>query len=77
MPTGVLNLPIHVPWKLIAVSPDMMDKRFCNKSFPYAWRSSLAISAYEPRPEELPEDLCEGRITFLKVTCTITGYQPS
>lgn len=77
MAGGLLNLPINIPWKLIGVSPDMMDTRFCNKHFPFAWRSSLAISAYEPRPEELPEDLCEGRITFLKVTCTITGYQPS
>jgi hypothetical protein len=77
MSRQLLSLPTNIPWKLIAVSPDMMDKRFCNQFFPYAWRSSLAISAYEPRREELPEELCEGRITYLKVTCTITGYQPS
>ena len=59
MATGLLNLPINVPWKLIAVSEDMMDKQFCDKEFPFAWRSSLAISVYEPPPEELPEDLCD------------------
>ncbi|MDP9373955.1 MAG: hypothetical protein M3Q65_16160 [Chloroflexota bacterium] len=72
-----LNLPIDIPWKLIAVSPDMMDTTFCNKRFPFAWRSSLAISAYEPKLEDLPEEMCEERMAFLKVTCTVTGYQPS
>jgi hypothetical protein len=72
-----LNLPIDIPWKLIAVSPDMMDVTFCNKRFPFAWRSSLAVSAFEPKLEDLPEEMCEERVAFLKVTCTITGYQPS
>lgn len=77
MPAGILNLPIHIPWKLIAVSSDMMDTEFCNKRFPFAWRSSLAISAYEPKLEDLPAELCDERITYLKITCSITGYQPS
>lgn len=72
-----LTLPQETTWKLLAVSPDMMDTQFCNKRFPFRWRSSLAISAFEPRPEDLSEELCEGRITFLKITATITGYQPS
>jgi hypothetical protein len=73
----VLDLPVNVPWKLIAASPDMMDATFGNKRFPFAWRSSLAIHAYEPKAEDLPDGLCDERITYLKVTCTITGYQPS
>jgi hypothetical protein len=72
-----LNLPINIPWKQIAVSPDMMDEKFCNKLFPFAWRSSMAISVYEPRPEDLPEELCGDQITYVKVTTSITGYQPS
>lgn len=72
-----LTLPQDTTWKLLAVSNDMMDTQFCNNKFPYRWRSSLAISAFEPNSDDLPEHLCEGRITFLKVTCTITGYQPS
>ncbi len=54
----------------------MMDEEFCNKKFPFAWRSSMAISAYEPKPEDLPEELCGDRITYIKITTTITGYQP-
>jgi hypothetical protein len=75
--TQVLNLPINVPWKLIGVSQDMMDTQFCDKQFPIEWRSSLAISVLEPAAEDLQEDLREGVITYLKVTCTITCYQPT
>lgn len=58
-----MSLPINIPWRLIAASPDMMDPRFGNKRFPFKWRSSLAIYAYEPKSDELPEDLCGQRIT--------------
>ncbi len=71
------TFPKETTWKLLAVSPDMMDTQFCNKRFPFRWRSSLAVSAFEPKPEDLPEELCEGQITLLKITATITGYQPS
>ena len=72
-----LTLPQETTWKLLAVSPDMMDTQFCNKRFPFRWRSSIALSAFEPDPQTLPQKLCEGRITFLKATVTITGYQPT
>src|SRR5215467_12269401 len=55
----------------------MMDTIFCNKLFPFEWRSSLAISYYHPKPEDLPEELCGDRVIYLKLTCSITGYQPS
>jgi len=77
MATQSLNLPVAIPWLQIAVSPDMMDEQFCNKRFPFSWRSSMAISIYEPPLDELPGDLCDQRLTYLKLTCSITGYQPS
>jgi hypothetical protein len=73
----LLDIPFDVPWKEIAVSADMVDRNFCNKRFPPDWRSSLAVSVYEPPDEELPDELCGRRVAFLKVTCSITGYQPS
>jgi hypothetical protein len=72
-----LNLPVDIPWKLIDCSADMIDTTFCNAQFPSPFRSSLAIYAYEPKAEELPPELCGDRITYLKVSCTIAGYQPS
>jgi hypothetical protein len=77
MPTRALDLPTNTPWKLIAASPDMMDTVFCSKLFPLAWRSALALSVYEPPVEDLPESLRSQRLAYLKITCSITGYQPS
>jgi hypothetical protein len=72
-----IALPQEPTWKLLAASPDMMDVQFCNKRFPFRWRTSLAVWAFEPGAADPPVRRCEGRITFLKVTATITGYQPS
>ncbi len=76
MPTSE-ELPINVPWKLVAASPDMMDTKYCNKQFPYAWRSSLAIYTYELSESELPKEYSDHHITYIKLACSITGYQPS
>lgn len=73
---GSLYLPYDIPWKLIAASPDMMDTDFCDETFPYRWRSSLAISAFEPKVEDIAEEMGDVRISYLKLTCSITGYQP-
>jgi len=72
-----LSLSIDVPWTLVAVSPDMMDTEHCNKKYPPRWRSSLAIYAYEPSLDDIPEGMCDVRLTYLKVAASITGYQPT
>lgn len=70
-------IDIGIPWKVIAASPDMMDITYNNRRFPYAWRSSLAISVFEPATVDLPANLCQQKIAFVKVTCSLTGYQRS
>jgi len=70
------DLSISIPWKVIAASPDMMDVNYNNRRFPPAWHSSLAISVYEPEVDELPSNLCDQKIAFVKVTCSLTGFQP-
>ena len=76
MAQGLLNLPLNIPWTQIAVSPDMMDTQFCDKRFPFDWRSMIAISVFEPPAEETAEELCGQRLTHIKVTISVTGYQP-
>jgi hypothetical protein len=52
----------------------MIDTKVCDRHFPFRWRSSLVVFSYEP-----PEDAqtYEGMtVSYLKVACTITGYQP-
>ena len=51
-----------------------METKFCTDEYrPVWWRPSLAISAYEPNAKDLPEELCDKKITFLKITCSISG----
>jgi hypothetical protein len=77
------DLSVDVPWQLIAASPDMMDTTFGGDhlmglqfpEFPPSWPSSLAIYACERSPDDLPVEMCNQKITYLKVTCSITGYQ--
>src|SRR3954464_4538940 len=72
-----LNLPVDIPWKLIDSSPDMTDRSFCDKRSPNPFRPSLAIYACAPKAEELPEELCGDQIAYLKISCTIAGFQPT
>ena len=76
MNSQTMSLPINIPWKLVAASQDMMDT-IPNSLSPFPWRSSLAIYAYEPKPDEIDPALCDETITFVKITSSITGLQLS
>ncbi len=69
-----LGLPIDIPWKRICVTNDMVDRIVCDAVLPPKWHSSIAIFKY--RPEDEYQLYPDYDITYLKVTCTITGYQP-
>lgn len=73
MAINSLSLPVDIPWKRLCVSQDMIDPEVCDRKFPYRWRSSVALFSYEP-PEEY--QTYEGMlVSYLKVACTITGFQ--
>ena len=73
MAISSLALPVDVPWKRLCVSGDMIDKKVCDRDFPYRWRSSVAVFSYEPPKDDQTYD---GMIvSYLKVACTITGFQ--
>jgi hypothetical protein len=75
MTISTFSVPIDIPWRRIAFSEDMMDKVACDRELPLRWRSSVAIFEYEP-PED--QQKMDGFIvSYLKVACTITGYQPN
>lgn len=75
MSIATFSLPIDIPWQRIAFSQDMIDKVACDRELPLRWRSSVAIFEYEP-PED--QQRIDGfKISYLKVACTITGYQAS
>jgi hypothetical protein len=69
-----LNLPTDIPWERICVTEDMIAKVVCADRLPAKWKTSIAVFRYRP-PDE--DQLYAGqKITYLKVTATITGYQP-
>lgn len=69
-----LNLPTDIPWKRICVTEDMVDRVVCDANLPPKWHSSLAVFKYVPEDEF--QMYPNYKITYLKVTATITGYQP-
>jgi hypothetical protein len=69
-----LNLPTEIPWERICVTEDMIDRNICDSRFPAKWQTSMAVYKYVP--EEEYQLYPKYRITYLKVTATITGYQP-
>lgn len=69
-----LNLPTDIPWERICVTEDMIDRVVCDNRLPAKWQSSLAVFKY--RPENEYQLYPKYTITYLKVTATITGYQP-
>lgn len=75
MTIASFSVPIDIPWRRIAFSEDMMDSVACDRRLPLRWRSSVAVFDYEPPKEQQRQ---EGFVvSYLKVACTITGYQPS
>lgn len=69
-----LSLPTDIPWERICVTEDMIDPRICDERMPAKWQTSLAVFKYVP--EEENQTYPKYRITYLKVTATLTGYQP-
>lgn len=69
-----LNLPTDIPWERICVTEDMIDRNVCDDRLPAKWQTSLAVFKY--RPEDEFQLFPKYRITYLKVSATITGYQP-
>ena len=69
-----LNLPTDIPWERICVTEDMIDLVVCDERLPAKWQTSLAVFKY--RPDDEFQMFPEYNITYLKVTATITGYQP-
>jgi hypothetical protein len=69
-----LSLPTDIPWEKVCVTEDMMDRVVCDLDLPPKWQSSVAVFKYVPEKEY--QLFPNYKITYLKVTATITGYQP-
>jgi hypothetical protein len=74
MAINALQLPVDIPWIRLCLSEDMLDPRVCDRIFPFKWRSSVVVFSYEPPSDS---QAYKGMIvSYLKVVCSITGFQP-
>lgn len=68
-----ITYPQEIPWKHFATSKDMMDTNIEDRKFPVKWKSSMAFFYFMP---DLDPAILNGRkIIYLKIVCSITGYQ--
>ena len=69
-----LNLPTDIPWERVCVTEDMLDRVICSDRRPAKWQTSMAVFKFVPDDED--QLFPDYKITYLKVTATVTGYQP-
>jgi hypothetical protein len=72
-----LTPPRDITWKRMAFSRDMLDTNFGDMTFPPKWRTSLTVYYYIVPEEETVDAYPESRIVYLKLSCSITGWNPS
>ena len=72
-----LTPPQDITWTRLAFSRDMIDTSFGDMAFSPKWRSSLAVYFYVVPEEETADAYPNSRILYLKLTCSITGFNPS
>lgn len=69
-----LSIPTDIPWRRICASGDMHDVDPCDLALPPRWRSSIALFRFDP--DEAFQPYPDLRITYLKLTVTITPFAP-
>jgi hypothetical protein len=77
MTTQALNLPLDITWQRFGYSRDMIDTNFGDLNLPPKWRSSMAVYSYVVPREQTAESYPNARIVYLRLTCSITGWNPS
>ncbi len=77
MTTQALNLPLDITWQRFGYSTDMIDTNFGELNLPPKWRSSMAVYSYVVPQEQTAESYPNARIVYLRLTCSITGWNPS
>jgi len=72
-----LTPPQDITWTRMLFSRDMVDTNFDQLNFPPRWRSSFAVYYYIVPEEETVDAYPNSKIVYLKLTSSITGWNPS
>lgn len=69
--------PLDITWTRLAFARDMIDTNFGNTTLPPKWRTSLVVYYYIVPEEDIADAYPNSRIVYLKLTCSLTGWNPS
>jgi len=72
-----LSPPQDITWKRMAYSRDMVDTNLGDMNFPPKWRTSLTVYYYIVPEEDVADAYPDSRIVYLKLSCSITGWNPN
>ncbi len=72
-----LTPPQDITWTRLGYSRDMIDTNFGDLNFPPKWRTSMTVYSYIVPEEETVDAYPNSRIIYLKLSCSITGYNPN
>jgi hypothetical protein len=68
------GIPVSIPWQRIAFSADMIDRRFDDDTLPPRWNPSMTVFAYPVPPDQTAVDYPDGRLVYLKLSLSLTGW---
>ncbi|HCO93060.1 MAG TPA: hypothetical protein DIU00_03775 [Phycisphaerales bacterium] len=77
--SNIMSLPVDIVWKRLALDNEMMwivPSPQHPSIKPPRWKPSVTIFYAHPQPDSVPDDYKNTIITYLKVTCSITGTIP-
>jgi len=77
MTLEALAMPLDIPWRRLAYSADMVDRRFELVGLPPRWRSSIAVFGHVVPIEDTEDRYPDTRIVYLRLTCSLTGWSPA
>ncbi|MGD9533399.1 MAG: hypothetical protein AB7V56_06490 [Candidatus Nitrosocosmicus sp.] len=72
-----MNPPLDITWSRLAYSKDMIDTNLGDLDFPPKWRSSLTVYYYIVPDEETVDAYPNSRIIYLRLSSSITGWNPN
>ena len=78
MAGSALALPRDIPWKVLAVTSGHDGHGFLRSHISLSMAQLVGDFRFQPALENLPEgNSRDDRLTYLRVTSTITGYRQS
>lgn len=77
MTTTALSIPIDIPWRRLAFSADMIDRRIDTMYVPPRWRPSMTVYHHVVPEAQTAATYPDARVIYLKLSASMTGWSPA